>query len=141
MISPHSSHLIQRPSRRARLSCAGNFGAGTLWYQAIATLVLIHLLVVHAEEGLQRLEDAVLLLADARLLLIGVEALAHRRQLAPAPRHHAGEALRDLRALLEDALEGLLVEPVALHLGGRDHRSRARLSRHHAHLAEDVRRG
>src|SRR6266851_1714643 len=35
MISPHWSHLIHRPSRWARLSCAGSLGAGTLWYQAM----------------------------------------------------------------------------------------------------------
>src|SRR5882724_2449313 len=105
MISAHWSHLIHRPSTRARLSCAGSLGAGTLWYQAMRALVAqvgppfrtrscpqaftrsagglasVQLLVLQPEEGLQRFEDAGLLLADPGLPLVGVEALAHRGQL------------------------------------------------------------
>src|SRR6266478_3307651 len=169
MISAHWSHLIHRPSTRARLSCAGSLGAGTLWYQAMRALVAqvgppfrtrslptsihrergrvgsagafrassrdrgirgsssdspalptsrapcllfdpalasVQLLVLQPEEGLQRFEDAGLLLADPGLPLVGVEALAHRGQLDAPARHHVGDALRDLRPLLEHALEG-----------------------------------
>src|SRR6266436_1630324 len=146
MISPHWSHLIHRPSSRARLSCAGSLGAGTLWYQAIAGVLArltagsVQLVVLEPEEGLQRLEDAALLLPDAGPLLIGVETLAHRGQLHPAAGHHVGDALGDLGTLLEHPLERLLVHAVALDFAGGDHRSGARLAGDHAHLAEDVRR-
>src|SRR3954469_2164413 len=127
---------------RARLSVAGSLGAGTLWYQAAMAAFyhegLVRFVSVEPEEGLQGGEDAVAFLLDPLLALVRVEAFAHRGELDPPPRHDAGDALHDLRAHLEDALERFLVETVALHLGCRDHGGAARLAGDDAHLAEDV---
>src|SRR3989441_690823 len=106
MISPHWSHLIHRPSRRARLSCAGSLDAGARSEEHTSELPSLAYFVLRLFFLMIRRPPRSTLFPYTTLF----RSVEHQVEAAP---HRQLEVLAALRAHLEVPLDLLLVDDLA----------------------------
>ena len=70
----------------------------------------------------------------------GIESFQGGVMLETTARQDMRDMLGDFRALLQDVMESLFVEPITFNVFQRHHGSRARITRHQRYLTEKVSR-